>query len=61
MVPMHRVAFSNEKYRLMTYLEKHDGHLRQYKYFTRPILSYMGVKYVKQEKYLQIRESKRWE
>jgi len=39
---MEGVAYSNERPQLMQYLDKHDGHLGRYKYFTRPILRFMA-------------------
>lgn len=39
---MKRVAHSDQRVEMLRYMDKHDGQLWRYKYFTRPIIMWMA-------------------
>lgn len=55
---MKQVAHSEERPQALAYMDKHDGNLWRYKYFTRPIIMWMAGNQGKSKKR---REKERWE
>jgi hypothetical protein len=39
---MKQIAESPEREQMVTFMEQHDGHLRRYRYFTRPAITWMA-------------------
>ena len=54
---MKRVAYSEEREQMVGYMDKHDGKLWRYKYFSRPIIMWMAGN---PDKVQKEKEKRRW-
>lgn len=56
----HLARLENERDRMIEYLDKHDGNVWRYRYFTRPILKFMTKKPMTRREY-DLYERRRWD